>query len=127
MQPLSLEESKQIVTEFLRHIGMYNKEKIEKYFTPAPLRPLKPKKSIIQRIIDSFIVFQPLPTKIVLYNFYPTDEHIFSPHYEISISAPIIAFEDDNLRLEFSKVLLKTLKENDINYFYATAEDWGEP
>lgn len=111
MRVLSFEESKQITIKFLKHFGVYDKEKVEKYFT------LEPKKSFLRWIYKFFTTS--LPKRITIGDFFPPNIDIFKKHYGAYLMGSLITFEDEEKCDKFYKALEKTLNENNLSLFYA--------
>ncbi|MEW6408465.1 MAG: hypothetical protein AB1465_07330 [Patescibacteria group bacterium] len=122
MKILSIEESKQIATKFLKHIGKYNKEEVERYFS---------KKSLILRLpIISFFA------QLFIKKYREYNKEIYS----IPLSWPVtkgqvqkyedfLCFHDLEYKFftdkEFFKTIQKTLKKHNINRLFAISPIWN--
>lgn len=116
MQYLSLKESKEVAAKFLNYFNRFDKEKLEKYFTPEPSKP----KSIWKRMYK--FLFVPNPPKIDIYS-----DLRFEKYYKAHLHGYAMEesrFEDEEGRFDkFYEALKKTLKENNISLLYAIRTD----
>ncbi|MEW6408372.1 MAG: hypothetical protein AB1465_06835 [Patescibacteria group bacterium] len=127
MKILSLEKSKEITTQFLKHFEVYNKKGVDEYFKSSPPKPTESHSGcfgclwgigMFFRFIHKFLT-NPPPIKKNIYSdidfekYY--DEHFYSSKY---------TFEDEEKRFgQFCKALEKTFEENNISVLYAIESD----
>lgn len=121
MKVLTPEESKEITAKFLKHFGVYDKEKLEEYFKQEPP---KQKRSFLWWIYKFFTAS--LPERMTIDDFFPPNNmNVFKKYYGESLIGTPLTFEDEEKYGKFYKALEKTLKENNLSLFYAMPTGGG--
>ncbi|MEW6408470.1 MAG: hypothetical protein AB1465_07360 [Patescibacteria group bacterium] len=121
MKILSIEESKQIATKFLKHIGKYNKEEVERYFSKKP--------SILNIPIIGFFI----PLFVKKYRGYNRLIFTFSwpltkkeaDTYEDGLTLGTGGDYKILLDKKFFEGLKKTIRQHNITNVYAATDMWN--
>lgn len=122
MQVLSPEESKKIATKFLKHLDLYNKEKVEKYFSKKPLILRIP-------IINLFAVllfkkYRGYSSPIFTFSWPLTQKQ--AQIYEDSLIFGTGGEYNILFDKKFFEALKKTFRQYNIAHLYGASDLWDE-